>query len=198
MKSPRPRAGGYLLSLIVLAGGSAATWWAMSSTWAERDSSLIFPDGSASNGDSTAFLAREAITGVDVSAVGSAAPLIGLAAVAGIIGSKGLFRRLVGVIVACVGVIVVWSSISAWASLHSQSDVESLSVLHPVVAVCGGLALALGGALTAIRGARWSTLGSSYERSTSLRDQPKDAWDALDRGLDPTSDEAVGEDEYRQ
>jgi hypothetical protein len=198
MKPSQPSARGYLLSLIVLAMGSAVIWWAMSGSWAQIDGSLIFPDESISDGNATAFVAREAITGGDLSAIGSAAPLIGLAAVAGIIGSKKLLRRSIGAFVVLLGVFVAWSSISAWASLHNRSDIESLFTLYPIAAVSGGLALAAGGALAAIRGARWSSLGNSYERSASLRDQPKDAWDALDRGLDPTSDEAVGDDQYRQ
>jgi hypothetical protein len=198
MSSSQSRARGYLLTLILLSVGSAVTWWAMSGTWVKRDNSLLdVTEGSVPAGNAALLLTGESITGGDVSAMGSVAPLIGLAAVAGIIGSRGFFRRLIGVFVVLLGLAVVWSAFRAWISLASQSGVDSFNFLYPIAAVFGGAALAVGGALTVFRGTRWPTLGSSYERSTSSRDQPKDAWEALDRGLDPTSDDVVDCDEKR-
>jgi len=36
-----------------------------------------------------------------------------------------------------------------------------------------------------VRGPTWPGLGRSYERSSKA---PRDAWEALDRGIDPTLD----------
>lgn len=54
----------------------------------------------------------------------------------------------------------------------------------------GGVAVAAGGALTAVRGRGWGGLGSSYEAPGAPAPEPvtdKGVWDALDRGDDPTT-----------
>lgn len=58
--------------------------------------------------------------------------------------------------------------------------------------VLAGLLAACCGAVVALKGRSWPTMGSEYERSDSLagagQRTPAQAWDALDRGLDPTID----------
>ncbi|WP_435871996.1 Trp biosynthesis-associated membrane protein [Micromonospora echinospora] len=65
----------------------------------------------------------------------------------------------------------------------------------PALVLAGGLALAAGGAFTALRGDDWPAMGARYERRAAPAAEPgrpavergtRDAWDALDRGEDPT------------
>ena len=61
----------------------------------------------------------------------------------------------------------------------------------PLVVVFGLLAVGCG-LLVVLRGRAWPSLGSKYERreseGTAHQRTPAQAWDALDRGLDPTID----------
>ena len=54
----------------------------------------------------------------------------------------------------------------------------------------GGLLLAMSGLLVTLRGRRWAALSSTYEAPAARAEAPpatdKGAWDALDRGEDPT------------
>jgi len=68
-----------------------------------------------------------------------------------------------------------------------DQNVVTVSTVWPVVAIVAGVLLLIGGLLTTAVGHRWPTLGAGYERKSA---QPRDAWEALDAGLDPT----VGED----
>ncbi|WP_445548819.1 Trp biosynthesis-associated membrane protein [Frankia sp. CiP1_Cm_nod2] len=51
------------------------------------------------------------------------------------------------------------------------------------MAAAGGVLLAGGGLLVALRGHTWSALSARY-RAPAAR--PVDAWEAIDRGDDPT------------
>ena len=55
-------------------------------------------------------------------------------------------------------------------------------------ALVGGALVAVGGLLVVVRARRWPQPRRRYEAPTGRRrDSPRDAWDALDRGEDPTS-----------
>jgi len=61
-----------------------------------------------------------------------------------------------------------------------------------LVSVTGGVVLAVGGILTAARGARWPGMSARYERSAprkAAEDDPSALWKSLDRGEDPTAHE---------
>ncbi|MDQ7904574.1 Trp biosynthesis-associated membrane protein [Phytohabitans sp. ZYX-F-186] len=103
--------------------------------------------------------------------------VVGLAGSGAIVATRRWARRWIGVLLLLVGLGVVAGGAyglretTAWA----------------LACVAGGLALAAGGALTALRGPSWPGLGTRYERAARRRgDRPTDAWDALDRGEDPT------------
>jgi uncharacterized membrane protein (TIGR02234 family) len=123
-----------------------------------------------------------------------------LALSAAIIASNRLMRRIVGVVVVFIAAAAVGVGFAARDDVssaleHREVGVQGL-VVHAsangwwVVAVLGGL-LALGaGILTVVRADQWSALGAKYDAPTSpapTKDPAAVAWDALDRGEDPTA-----------
>ena len=98
----------------------------------------------------------------------SAARALALVALAGlgiVLFAGGWARVVVGVVIALTGLGIMITA-PGWLS------------------TVGGLAVATGGTLAAWRGRRWVRSGSSEEQSHA---SARDAWDALDRGEDPTA-----------
>ncbi|MFC4108131.1 Trp biosynthesis-associated membrane protein [Micromonospora zhanjiangensis] len=151
--------------------------------------------------------------------------LVGLAGAGALLATRGLPRRLLGVLLALVGLGVTVGGGHGLTGL----DRGSASALWPVGCAIGGVLLALGGALTAVRSRDWPTMGARYQRAgtpdparppladptaraadpsaraadpTARAADPSapaadrrldnrrtvEAWDALDRGEDPTAD----------
>ena len=183
----------YVLALGLMIAGSALGWWAVSSGWITIEESLL-GGGEAVDVAATSLVE---ISGSRFAPVASAAPIIGLAGIAGVIGSRGWLRRAIGGVVVAAGVVLAWSGVSAIISASKgaatssiglagvEGEVVSVSLLYPVIAMVAGLFLAVGGAMTVYAGGRWSALGSGYERAGR---QPRDDWEALDSGIDPTLD----------
>jgi uncharacterized membrane protein (TIGR02234 family) len=119
-------------------------------------------------------------------------------------------RVVVGLLVVGAGGVLVWSALRtlvagpepAAAGLpaivgSSLSDVSTeLSPAWPLLAALAGvLATAVGG-LVVLRGRAWPALGSRYERAAATprtapaprtdEERAQLAWNALDRGEDPT------------
>jgi len=123
---------------------------------------------------------REVLTAGSQDAVRALA-LAGLTAVGALLASRRWGRIVVGVLLLAVGlgavaVALVGGRASAWS----------------YVALLGGLLLALGGALAAVRGRRWAALSGRYDAPAAREERPVArpevaAWDALDRGEDPTA-----------
>ena len=67
----------------------------------------------------------------------------------------------------------------------SAGEIVSVGLAFPIAAAVAGLALIAGGAAVVLRGHLWPHLGANYERSTN---RPRDAWEAMDHGVDPTAD----------
>jgi hypothetical protein len=83
--------------------------------------------------------------------------VVALAGVVAIAATRGWSRALVGVVLVAVGL----------------ADLPR------------GALLAATGVLVAVRGPRWPALGARYEAPGPMSE--RDAWDALDRGEDPTT-----------
>jgi hypothetical protein len=133
--------------------------------------------------------------------------MVGLAGAGAVLATRSVGRRLVGGVLLLVGLGVAGGG--AYGVLRlARGDA---SAAWPVLCAVGGLLAAAGGALTAARGQTWPAMGARYERraapgpGTSLgaagvaghpeaagADDRVDsrrtaaAWDALDRGEDPT------------
>jgi hypothetical protein len=120
---------------------------------------------------------RTAQTGGDLLPWLPALALVGLAGAGAVIALRGRARQWLGVLLLVVGVVV--------AAGGGYGLTEATG--WPLACTAGGLLLAAGGALTAARGRLWPSLGARYERAARpAGDGPTAAWDALDRGEDPT------------
>jgi uncharacterized membrane protein (TIGR02234 family) len=157
-----------------------------------------------------------AVTGNDLAPLVQAVPLVALAAVILIPAVRAAGRRVAGALmvvlaataaVASVATAVVLTErVRRWAAGAADQDGSVVEVTTnpawPVLAVAAFVAVVVAGVLVAVRGPRWPGMGSRYERPTSkpadgTQDRPSggdetlaspaEAWDALDRGDDPTA-----------
>ncbi|MEO6956336.1 MAG: Trp biosynthesis-associated membrane protein [Antricoccus sp.] len=117
--------------------------------------------------------------------------------------TKRIGRRIVGAMVAICGIAILALSFPflggppAWAVDQvktggdaAQGVVTAAGYAPWISALCGVLALAAG-LLIALRGPQWSAMGKRFERPSTTTDQQefrdsRDAWNALDQGIDPT------------
>jgi uncharacterized membrane protein (TIGR02234 family) len=149
--------------------------------------------------DVTGRTLHPAVTGLAV---------VGLAGVVGILASRGLGRRAVGIVLVIAGGVICWE---AWTSLRAISSEHARTVLRdarsgvgldpgraisvavhpvwPVLAGLGGLLVLAAGVLAVVGGAAWSGLSRRYEQPEPTGPQ-SDAtlWSTLDSGIDPTTD----------
>ncbi|MEU0080168.1 Trp biosynthesis-associated membrane protein [Micromonospora tulbaghiae] len=162
--------------LLCLAGAGLACW-AVTRTWAVE----VTARGSLPSG-------RAGRTGTELLPWVLALTYVGLAGGGAVLATRGRLRRLLGVLLATVGVAV---TVGGGIGLTETG----VSRQWPALVLAGGLALAAGGAFTALRGDGWPAMGARYERRSAPADEPgrpavergtRDAWDALDRGEDPT------------
>ncbi|MDG4782758.1 Trp biosynthesis-associated membrane protein [Micromonospora sp. WMMD961] len=133
-------------------------------------------------------------------------PALAVVALAGggaVLATRGRVRRVLGGLLGVLGLAV-----AAGGGYGVVADVGgSVSRQWPALCLLGGLAAAAGGWWTALRGGDWPAMGARYERP--VRSGPEtasgpagpegssaplagrrttQAWDALDRGEDPTAD----------
>lgn len=145
--------------------------------------------------------------GRDLSGVPGALGLVGLAAVVALAATRRRGRMVIGVLLAAAGLCGALVSLRLAVELpaavaDSHGLAEQLGrqvVLHadphptawPYLSAAGAVLLLAGGVLTALRGRQWTVLSARYDAPTSQRpERAKDpalsAWEALDRGEDPT------------
>jgi hypothetical protein len=109
---------------------------------------------------------------------GKAVDAFALVALAGAMGTfavRGVLRRTVAVVVAAAGVGVLTVGLS---TAHPGADA--------LVGPGGGLILLTG--LSILRHAKgWPSMSTRYEREQRAAGKPLSAWDAIDRGEDPTA-----------
>ena len=125
---------------------------------------------------------RDARTGADLVQWLPAVALVALAGAGALLALRGAVRRAAGVLIAAAGLAA-----SAGAVL-GLGDADG--PVWPVLTAVGGLAAAAGGLLAVAKGGAWPALGARYERTGRAQarvDPTRDAWDALDRGDDPTA-----------
>ncbi|MEH0820565.1 Trp biosynthesis-associated membrane protein [Micromonospora sp. CPCC 205714] len=161
--------------------GAGLAFWAATRTWAVE----VTPRGSLPS-------AREGRTGADLLPWLSALALVGLAGGGAVLATRGRARRLLGGLLALLGAAV---AAGGGYGLIAAFDGE-VSRQWPALCLLGGVLAALGGALTAARGQRWPAMGARYERRSggaagadgrpAAERGTREAWDALDRGEDPT------------
>ena len=192
--TPRGRQLGLLVLLALLGAALAAvasglTWW-----------SAAYQDP---------LTGSVVLTAAGATCVPALIPLalVALAGLGAALATRGLPRRLVGVVVlACgvtIGVLAAMSLTGPPAalagSLTRPADPVGGPVLHPVgpwLAVIGGAALLAAGVLIALGVGARQALGSRYDapagkaaaaRMAAEPTDPGDWWKALDAGGDPTA-----------
>ncbi|MCW2635711.1 MAG: Trp biosynthesis associated, transrane protein Oprn/Chp [Blastococcus sp.] len=153
-----------------------------------------------------------ALTGTDAAPLVSAAGLVLLAAGVALVAVRGAGRVVVGLFMAGTGGTLGWSGVRALAGgltgaaaqvprVGQGPDQVSVEVTAawPVVVVLAGLLGVGTGLFVVLRGRHWPGMGRRYERPDAGRaadaraprpqtdeDRAQAAWQALDRGEDPT------------
>ncbi|GGO15739.1 hypothetical protein GCM10011576_28020 [Micromonospora parathelypteridis] len=146
---------------------------------------------------------REARSGAGLLPWLPALALVTLAGGGAVLATRGGLRRVLGVL---LGVLAL--AVAAGGGYGLVADVGgSVSRQWPALCLLGGLLAAAGGFWTALRGGGWPAMGARYERparndpeGSSVSTGPEgpqapmagrrttEAWNALDRGEDPTAD----------
>jgi len=180
----------YLFAVVLIALGALISWWALSQPWLIVTESLLGVSGESDPALGAASSVVES-SGAGLLPLAAAMPVLMLAGIAGVIGSSGWGRRVVGALIAIAAFIMVISvvqgvAIQGLASFAPGDPLEVRTDSFPTILIGVGALCAIAGAvMVAVAGPRWPSLGRSYERAGRT---PRDAWDALDQGIDPTED----------
>jgi uncharacterized membrane protein (TIGR02234 family) len=153
-----------------------------------------------------------AVTGADVVPLVPAAGLVLLAAAVALFAVRGAGRVVVGLLMGVAGGVLGWAGLRAMtgglddaavgeAGGLPRDSVVELSVTWPLVAVAAGVVGVAAASLVVLRGRRWPAMGRRYERQgddgaapprpRTDEERAQAAWQALDRGEDPTADPRV-------
>lgn len=155
------------------------------------------------------------VSGRTLDAAPTAFALVAMAGVVAVLATRGLARRLVGLVIALAGIGLIWRALldqSAVGVDRARSLVEdkhpqvntaaalvsqvSVSTVWVILTLVGGVLVLLAGAAITWRGSHWAAMSARYEspvRGPSSADPEQDRmraeaslWTALDRGDDPT------------
>jgi hypothetical protein len=149
--------------------GSALALYAVTRPWEEIMTHRVepFPPYTEINTGSELFPGLTAVA------------VVGLAGAGAVLATKGLGRRLVGVLLALVGLGL---------AVCGAVGVGTGDTVWPAITLVGGAAVVAGGGWVVVAGHTWPHMGARYERTTSRgRTGSTETWDALDRGEDPTA-----------
>ena len=186
-----PSRRGYAIALLLLALGGVVLLIAYGLTWADTQVPLLAGSNDA--------LQQRDFTGRDLLPGAAISGWVALAATAGIIATRSWGRIVVAVIALLAGLMGAGAAIAfavrssevvsgALAGLAGGAPVAPVQV-HPawLLALIGGLLVVAAAVTTVLHGRSWPSLGARYERPPG--DRPAaNAWDALDKGQDPTDD----------
>ncbi|MER7443047.1 Trp biosynthesis-associated membrane protein [Micromonospora avicenniae] len=137
---------------------------------------------------------RVARTGTGLLPWLSALAVVGLAGGGAVLATRGRVRQFLGGLLTLLGLAV---AIGGGYGLAAGFE-GAVSRQWPALCLVGGLLAGAGGLLTALRGRAWPAMGARYERPARSGAAPSgaagpvtgrrttEAWDALDRGEDPT------------
>ena len=192
----RPRRRELTVTVLIALLGGAIAWAAAGRPWA-----------TATVGEAPNTL-KVAASGNDLSAGVTALGLTALAGGLALFATQRLARRLVGVLLIAAGIGAAVYAFGERGTSHASHVLAdkaaakgfaagSVSVHTAswwILAVLGGVLVALAGVCALVRGATWPGMSSRYENAASKQaaaraadtGSSKDLWDALDRGEDPT------------
>ncbi|OZM70471.1 hypothetical protein CFN78_25260 [Amycolatopsis antarctica] len=179
VKEKRPGARALRTVLLALLLGAAALWGSSRLAW-------------------TAQLRDEGVRGQILTAVPGADhvpalvpyALVALAAIAGVLASRGAPRRLLGAVVVVAGLLPGFEAVrtSVRDGLADGAPVAEI-LAGRGLGLAGGLLIVLGGIVTVVAGARMPGMGGKYAAPGTKKAAPdpeKGMWDALSEGRDPT------------
>jgi uncharacterized membrane protein (TIGR02234 family) len=177
----------YFLTLLACLAGAGLSLYAITRTWSIH----LTPRSGMSD-------LREVRTGTDLEPWVTGLAVVALAGTGALLATSGRLRRVVGVILALAGVGVLTGTIAGRAGLDPGSAGAGATV-WPVACALGGLLIIAGGVTAVRRGHHWPKMSARYDRTgpaattTPAQRDPaaaaadhRAAWDALDRGDDPT------------
>jgi uncharacterized membrane protein (TIGR02234 family) len=178
----------YVLALVTCLAGAALAAYAVTRTWSLQ----ITPRTGMSD-------LRTARTGADAEPWVIGLALVALAGTGALLATRGVARRVLGGLLALAGLGVAVGAIVGRAGLDVGAAGAGATT-WPVLCVAGGLIIVVGGVTAARLGHRWPTMSARYDRKPVARAPvrpvasdpelaPADhraAWEALDRGDDPT------------
>lgn len=179
------------MSVLLLVAAAGAFWAADSVSWGQQRYRTPF------SGEKTASLA-----GSEMHPELVPVALAALAAIAAVVATGGLLRRIVGVVLLAGGGLMIWRSVHAKYSLalpHHGIPSGSAPVggvewspTGPVLMSVGALLLLLAGGLILLRAGRMPAMGAKYSAPGEAKKIPDDPdkrlWDELDADRDPTED----------
>jgi uncharacterized membrane protein (TIGR02234 family) len=186
---------GLALTLLVIGGGagllvSSLTWQTLSVSREPPLGNLVID-----------------VSGRKVDSMPTALFLVALAGIVAVIATRGLWRRLVGVVLAVAGAVALWRSIAArdglsehhsWQivvdklpSVGPANDGVGVSVAQwPILSALLGAFVLVAGVLIAWRGGTWAGMSRRYDAPLDPADaaakQNASLWTAIERGDDPT------------
>jgi uncharacterized membrane protein (TIGR02234 family) len=148
------------------------------------------------------------VRGGSLAAAVPAFALVGLAGALGLLATRGVGRRITGLVILAAGLAAAQNAAQhvrpnaadladrAGSALGTASGTAA-SVSHTawgVLAMLGSVVFALAGAAATVRGPRWPGMGARYgtpvapaTAPASADDSALEQWRALDRGEDPTA-----------
>lgn len=104
---------------------------------------------------------------------------LAVAGIAGVSATSGIARRLVGGLLAVVGIGALAGAVTAAAAPGTAAG--------PWIALAGAVALAAAGGFVAFAEPRLARFGARYARRPADVDPDRAAWQELDAGRDPTA-----------
>jgi uncharacterized membrane protein (TIGR02234 family) len=205
MPSQRRSGRGLMLALVAGAAGAGVVLLAAQQRWARVSFAPPRP----------LPVSTVSVTGQDLVPAADALALAALACLVAILATRGLARRGAGVVLAILGAVagiaaaasVRAQHVAAAAAGHSFGLGSATGTAARIalaafpwwaVAAAGGAIIVAAGLATAWRGTRWPGMSGKYERAPAggamlpqdsgpaRADGQAAAWEALDRGGDPT------------
>ena len=138
-------------------------------------------------------------SGSHLASAATALALVGLAAAVAIVSTRRLGRTIVGLLAVAAGIGIIYVTarvgLDPLPAVRRTDEVRQFAVggratvtsVHqtagPWVALLGGVLLTGAGALAVVRGRHWPAMSGRYQARDA---RPVDAWDAIERGHDPT------------
>jgi uncharacterized membrane protein (TIGR02234 family) len=195
----------YALAIVACLAGAALALYAITRTWSIH----LTPRPGMS-------ALRAARTGTDLEPWVTGLALVALAGTGALLATSGWARRVLGIVLALAGAGVVIGAIAGRVGLDPGAA-GAAGTAWPILCAAGGLIIVAGGVTTARHGHEWPGMSARYDRNPvppprTDDDRPapiagngsasaaaddrsapvaavdnRAAWDALDRGDDPTA-----------